>query len=78
MLRGKYSLPKASYSNWFNERRIVIFRGVHPLANRPHLHLVSRIWLEQFLQIAILDLTQPFRVMLLGQDDWHPSVNLSN
>jgi hypothetical protein len=22
-------------------------------------------------QIAILDLTQPFRVMLFSQDDWH-------
>jgi hypothetical protein len=44
---------------------MVIFRAVHPLANRPHLHLVSRIWLEQFLQIAILDLAQPLRVMLL-------------
>jgi hypothetical protein len=43
--RSSTLIPNASYSNWFNERRIVIFRAVHPLAKRPHLHLVGRIWL---------------------------------
>jgi hypothetical protein len=27
-------MPKASNSNWFKERRIVIFWAIHPLANR--------------------------------------------
>ena len=70
-------MPKASNSNWYKERRIVVFRAVHPFANRPYLHFVSRIWLQQRLQIAVLDLAQPFRLMLLSQNDWHPGVNLS-
>jgi len=57
-------MAKASNSNWFKKRRIVIFRAVHPLANRPHLHFFGGVWLQQLLQIAVLDLTQPFRVML--------------
>ena len=72
------TFQRLSYSNWFDERRIIIFWTVHPLANRPHLHLLSRIGLQQSLQIAILDLPKPFRVMLLSQDEWHPRVNLSN
>jgi hypothetical protein len=49
-------MPKASDSNWFNERKIVIFRAVHPLAIRPDLHFFGRIWLQEFPEIVVVDL----------------------
>src|SRR5262245_45648227 len=71
---SKRALPVARVHRSIEQRRIVIFRGVHPRGDRPHRHRLRWIGYEEVMRIPLWP--EPALVGRRVQDGRHSIMNL--